>query len=169
MAGRISRIPAGLLGLLDLKVGGESPPDFGSMMLPTLDARDFYFNGQIKLLATSVTLTATLDPIVVPSTLGVPGPADGHVWYVRQFWGNGTGTLATLLSIQLCMKPSGSAANFGVLLNQEFTVSANHVGGASVRDFWMTPGDRLAVKQTSSPAVAGPTLAIGALYIDMLY
>lgn len=99
MAGALNRWPVGLLGFLDLKVGGRYPQSLGDVVVPQLELWQQYVNQQLF----STQLTAPTDPLIAsdsggatygftagsPLALPVSGgqvavPQD-EIWYVRQF------------------------------------------------------------------------------------
>lgn len=80
MPGVINRYAQGLLGLLDMKTGGNSlPPELAAQVLPILDLVQFYVaSARERRLSTAISIAAvgtTLSDLVVPV---------GKMWVLEQ-------------------------------------------------------------------------------------
>jgi len=137
----INRQPAGILGLLGIKNGGEYPRDLSNVLVPTWDMTDLY------LLNASEYLTRT-DNATVPGTIQTDGPVPGEVWAVTEF-GARTGNLAAAETIQFALGlfGPGTAPVYVPLtsVSSASAVAGDRAQAAILRPVRLNPGETLGV------------------------
>lgn len=137
----INRQPAGVLGLLGIKNGGEYPRDLSNVLVPTWDMTDLY------VLNASEYLTRT-DNVTATGTLQTDGPIPGEVWRVTEF-GARTGNLAAGETIQFALGLFGpGTAPIYVPLTSVQSASAvagDRAQAAIQRPVLLNPGETLGV------------------------
>jgi hypothetical protein len=76
VANRLQKAPFGVLGLLELKVGGDNPTEFGGTLQPGADMLDYYTldRSTVERATQSVQTDAQLATISVPT---------GQLWRIR--------------------------------------------------------------------------------------
>lgn len=173
MVGRVARYPAGLLGLLDLKTGGQSPPDFGSVLLPTLEAFPFYVNSLIRNRTGSWSVAAGVSGFqLLGAVLTETGPTDGHVWYVRNLgiWSSTVAVAAESYIGRLSVLPSGIGTTAGQVFDgAPLTITPTQRGAAGVGNFWMQPGDKIALFTEENVGAAAKAGFWHLTFADFLY
>lgn len=129
----INRVPAGLLGFLGIKNGGEAPKQLSNVLLPTWDTTQLYFNSNAEQRADVLAIAG----LGSQAFFTVP---NGESWIVLQS-SAATGTLGAGVTIELQLQTTDSA---GLV-----TIATCPMSGAR------TAGQRCAVNQPS-PVYLGP-------------
>jgi len=79
--GQINRVPRGLLGLLDAKTGGRTPPETTGVLSPVIDLTPNYLADIPFEIAQASSPAAALTPGTNYGIVTVPA---GELWYVYQ-------------------------------------------------------------------------------------
>jgi hypothetical protein len=161
-----------MLGLLDLKTMGQSPPDFAPYLQATLEGFPFYCN-TVQRTGRAVTLVAAATLGWLPLTATAPfpiGPPKGSVWWVRLYTLIRNSKLAAgeVAVVSPGAILSGQIAGYGVAVGPPGTGDENQYMAVGARDFWLMPGDTLGMFLHRMPA-AGLTIHSEFNYCEFAY
>lgn len=158
----INRLPAGFLGLLDLKTMGKNPNRIGDAVLPTVDMFEHYIQSALQWHTPS-SLTASLLGVVPFTSLYFTAPAsslpvnaageiavpDDEIWYCNSaFVAVNFGAIGDRMFGGMGFRPAGTlgarcfvdstqlGVTTAVAVNDRFAM-------VSTRPYWMRGGDRL--------------------------
>jgi len=144
-----NRLPRGLLGLLDAKVGGQNPQELTDELRPVLEMFPFY-HAQFRDALSGQTAGNAVVGTNSLATGSLTGPPADELWWVEHYAvkmdaglaaGNGVILMPSMLSVS-----SSGGPSIPILLNSARNV-ANQIGwiaaAAADRPFLMIPGDVL--------------------------
>jgi hypothetical protein len=168
---RLQTAPLGLLGALEMKVGGDNPSEFGALLQPTFEGAAFYLSKgmQIAQVATNHATIADGDL----DTLPVP---DGEAWWLWSV--SGAIALAAGDSFDDAWQlyvgyqyPSAGGINLAINIGPPAPTGALtagvslRAGGWCPRPILLPPGSALIVRTCGSATIAAPVpMVIAALY-----
>jgi hypothetical protein len=149
MSFRFNRTPRGLLGLLDAKVGGQTPQEIAAEVRAVVDAFPL-FHAQIREAMTGQTAGNVTAGVNLFTGGTLIGPPADELWWVEHFsvkcdtsvGAGNTVCIAPMINSAI----SGSLVGAPIVLNS-VRLLANQVGwlaaAAADRAFLMVPGDTL--------------------------
>lgn len=166
----INKLPDGLLGFLGIKNGGQAPAALPPILSPTIDLTGWYLRSYL----TRAKLTAGPPAVGSISQVGVTAVPAGETWYVHRF----------SASVNI---PAGDAIRFSIGLSQaqgfapddyeSLAVNQTSTGltgsaalewtVASCGDFWLRPGEQLAIMTLAKTGAGAPTLRTFVNYVSL--
>lgn len=150
----IQVIPPGLMGLLQLKQSGRLPADLSGVVQPSLEMRDWFFQGrrltEVQVLGTTPTTGAlvTGNTGLRKFTVGaVATPAQGTLWYVEQMSCICTTALAAdVISFVPAIASLSTSRTLGAAYIDTVTARVREASVFAARGFWVGSDETLAVR-----------------------
>lgn len=135
----VQSLPAGLLGLLGIKNGGQNPNGLAGFLQPTLDLFTLYMLGQLQRKQETITVPAGAGVITRATTLVVP---QGKFWYVQEAQVSvaSVGAAPPLDLTAFSIDPQGNVS-FVRNLRPVGGIVANGSWTLGLQGMWMRPGD----------------------------
>lgn len=127
----INRLPAGLLGFIDVKAMGKNPAFFGDVVSPVVDLTPFYRSAsRFRVISTNIVPTGAFTNV---SNIVVP---DGKVWLIENILATSAGLTATAqLSGAVCIVSPNSTGVLACAMPGQYQVA----GDGGVLSSWYHP------------------------------
>jgi hypothetical protein len=105
----IQRDPLGLLGVLDLKSGGQRPQQLAEFVQPVLEMLPLYLASQARYGSGNTAANTALGAII-PLTVANPGasPPSGKLWFITTLAASRLITATSWLSFAAIVRPNTS-------------------------------------------------------------
>lgn len=159
MPGPIQVIPPGLMGLLQLKTGGNLPSTLADVVAPVLELRDWYLTA--RRVDHNTLFGAIPQRVLATGNNGNFGFQLGgvnvqvpqnQIWYCEEMTINANLLAADYIRAAPTILTPGAGASFtgshlvGPDVNDVVTARARSVAGKADRGFWAFPGDIFGVQ-----------------------
>lgn len=133
---KISRIPAGILGFLGIKNGGQYPQELGSILAPTWELGELY-------LSYGAQLGGAVGGVSVAGYGVTVAPPPGEVWCLHDIGCSVTTGAAEAWTGSLCRSSTSGGTTVPISDSQSLGASANCVLTAHHVHSFLCPGENL--------------------------